>query len=79
MSRKRGSAVSGISDIQSNSRFLERGKIMNYLDIKGKEDQLIVAKVLVANGYTVRLAVVKDGSKNKTVVAYEKQIKGEKV
>lgn len=52
---------------------------MNYLDIKGKEDQLIVAKVLVANGYTVRLAVVKDGSKNKTVVAYEKQIKGEKV
>lgn len=45
---------------------------MNYLDIKGKEDQLNVAKILVANDYTVKLTVIKDGSKNKTVVAYEK-------
>lgn len=48
---------------------------MNYLEIKGKEDQLNVARILVANGYTVRLSTIKDGNKNKSVVAYEKQNK----
>lgn len=51
---------------------------MDYLEIKTIDDRLTVAKILVASGYTVRLATVKDGNKNKTVVAYEKQIKGDK-
>lgn len=45
---------------------------MNYLEIKNTDDKLNVAKVLVANGYTVRLMTVKDGNKSKTVLAYEK-------
>lgn len=45
---------------------------MNYLEIKSTDDKLNVAKILVANGYTVWLTTIKDGNKPKAVIAYEK-------
>ena len=46
---------------------------MEQLEIKGNEDKLEVAKILVANGYTVRIATVKeDGKKAVSVLQYEK-------
>lgn len=42
------------------------------IEINGIEDRRTVAGILVANGYTVRLAKVKD-SRVKTVVEAEKE------
>lgn len=52
---------------------------MNILEIKTDADKITVAAILVANGYTVRIATVKDGNKPKKVLMYENEkIKKEK-
>lgn len=52
---------------------------MQTLDIKTEANKITVAAILVANGYTVRIATVKDGNKAKKVLMYENEkIKKEK-
>lgn len=43
------------------------------LEIKESKDKAIVASILVANGYTVRLATIKDNGKNIKVLQYKKE------
>lgn len=46
---------------------------MERLEIKSNEDKLTVAKILVANGYTVRIVTFRDdGKKAISVLQYEK-------
>lgn len=43
------------------------------LEIKNSKDKLAVASILVANGYTVRLATVKVGKQSVKVLQYKKE------
>ena len=42
------------------------------LEIKGSEDRIKVAGILIANGYTVREATVKKNNTRTKVLQYEK-------
>ena len=45
---------------------------MERLKIKGVEDKLLVAKILIANGYTCNIVTVKEpGKKSISVLQYE--------
>ena len=48
------------------------------IEINGIEDRQTIAAILVANGYTVRLAKVKD-TRVKTVVEAEKELSEEQI
>ena len=48
------------------------------IEINGIEDRQTIAAILVANGYTVRLAKVKD-TQVKTVVEAEKELSEEQI
>lgn len=49
---------------------------MERLEIKSNEEKPTVAKILVANGYTVRIATVREeGKKPVSVLQYEKNAK----
>lgn len=43
------------------------------LEISDSKDKATVASILVANGYTVRLATVKVGNQNRKVLQYKKE------
>jgi hypothetical protein len=43
----------------------------NLLEIKGIEDRLNVARILVANGYTVRVVPIKSGNGQKATTYIE--------
>lgn len=49
------------------------GDGMNYIEIGNDQDKRTVAGILVMNGYVVRLEVVKQGNRNKRVIAFEKK------
>ncbi len=44
----------------------------NYLEIKDEKDKQLIAGMLVMNGYTVKIVVVKDGNRNKRMIQFEK-------
>lgn len=46
---------------------------MTYLEIGNDQDKRTVAGILVMNGYTVRIATVKAGNRNRRVIAFEKK------
>ena len=46
---------------------------MNYLEIATEQDKRTVAGILVMNGYTVRIATIKAGNRNRRVIAFERK------
>ena len=45
------------------------------LEISDSKEKITVASILIANGYTVRLATIKLGNQNKKVLQYKKETK----
>ena len=49
-----------------------KGESWNQLDIKTDADKTAVASILVMNGYTVRVQMVKENNKPKKVLQYRR-------
>ena len=49
------------------------GDRMNYIEIGNDQDKRTVAGILVMNGYIVRIEAIKQGNRNKRVIAFEKK------